>query len=730
MSHELRTPLNSLLILSKLLADNGQGNLSDKQVEFARNIHDAGTDLLALINEILDLAKIESGTMEVDVRNVPFAGLKEYVERNFGPVALQKGLKFDVELAPELPASLFTDPQRLQQVIRNLLSNAFKFTEEGSVLLRAAVASRGWNPDNDLLNKAESVIAFSISDTGIGIPDDKHRVIFEAFQQADGTTSRKYGGTGLGLSISREIASVLHGEIAVVSTPGQGSTFTLFLPRDYPYAAGTGQPPAYDAEQVFRSDRPEGRLAPSAGAIARLADSGSGSGRGHGSADANGNGENATGKASGSTDQVPANPFSTPSIAAAADDRSGIYPGDLVLLAIDDDANFRNIVAERARGAGFKVVTASEGESGLALARDLKPSAILLDIRLPGMNGWAVLDRLKHDPAVRHIPVHVLTVGDEGVHCALKQGARRFVQKTGDGAVIDELLADIRTFVTRTHRNLLIVEDDENQANSIVELIGDDDVSTTIARSGEEAIDALRAGHVDCVVLDLGLPGMTGFEFVDAVRKDPALAGTPIVIYTARDLTRAEQAQLQDAAEAIIIKDARSPERLLEETVLFLHRVENQLPPTKRKMLEQARLNDPALRGARVLIVDDDVRNVFALTAALEQRFGMRVTYADNGAEGIRALETAEHVDVILMDVMMPGMDGYETIRRIRQLPARGDVPIIALTAKAMKGDREKCLAAGASDYIAKPVDTDQLASLIRVWIGERKCDPEQAPTP
>jgi HAMP domain-containing protein/CheY-like chemotaxis protein/nitrogen-specific signal transduction histidine kinase len=719
MSHELRTPLNSLLILSKLLSQNPEGNLTPQQVDYAGTIYSAGSDLLALINEILDLAKIESGTMEVDVRNVPFAGLKEYVERNFGPVALQKNLKFDVELAPDLPTSMFTDPQRLQQVIRNLLSNAFKFTEEGSVSLRASVARGGWSPDNDLLNHAESVMAFSIADTGIGIPPDKHRVIFEAFQQADGTTSRKYGGTGLGLSISREIASVLHGEIAVHSTPGQGSTFTLYLPRDYRPSPRDSDVRYDEEEPVFRAPRLPGHKAAPARPVGRdTSDAGEGNGNGISHAPA-------------ASSTVPASPFANPAFAPAPDDRSGIKPGDFVLLTIDDDTSFRNILADRARAAGFKVVAATEGETGLALARDLKPSAIVLDIRLPGMNGWAVLDRLKHDPAVRHIPVHVLTAGDEGTHYALKQGARRFVQKTADAHALDDLVADIKAFLTRDRRTVLVVEDDVNQANSIVELIGADDVATTIVATGEEAIDALHAGPFDCVVLDIGLPGMNGFEFVDRVRNDPALAGTPIVVYTARDLSRTEQSKLRDAAEAVIIKDARSPERLLEETVLFLHRVENDLPPAKRKMLDQARLNDPVLVGARVLIVDDDVRNVFALTAALEQRFGMKVTYADNGAEGIRALETADHVDVILMDVMMPGMDGYETIRRMRQLPDRGATPIIALTAKAMKGDREKCLAAGASDYIAKPVDTDQLASLIRVWVGGRtpNPEPEQAAT-
>jgi CheY-like chemotaxis protein len=440
----------------------------------------------------------------------------------------------------------------------------------------------------------------------------------------------------------------------------------------------------------------------------------------------------AAGNGSGVTRPAPAShvPRSQPVRRAAPDDRAAIHPGDFVLLLIDDDPTFTSALMDRARAQGFKVVVATGGESGLALARDLKPHAITLDISLPGMNGWAVLDRLKHDPAVRHIPVHIVSITDEGLHCTLVQGARGYINKSATDSDIDAMLADLMAFVRIDRRSLLVVEDDDNQLNSIIELLGGDDVDTASARSAEEALEAMRSRRFDCVVLDLGLPEMNGAELLDRIRDDPSLAVVPVVVYTARDLTRAEKEHLHSLAEAVILKDASSPERLLEETGLFLHRDESKLAPAKRQMLEHARRNDPALVGTRVLIVDDDVRNVFALTAALEQRFGMNVLYADNGLDGIEMLRNNPRIDVVLMDVMMPGVDGYETMRRMHQLPGNEDIPIIAVTAKAMKGDREKCLAAGASDYIAKPVDTDQLASLIRVWVSEagrerRRCDPQ-----
>jgi signal transduction histidine kinase/CheY-like chemotaxis protein/HAMP domain-containing protein len=766
MSHELRTPLNSLLILSRLLSQNPEGNLTEQQVNYATTIHSAGSDLLALINEILDLAKIESGTMEVDVRNVSFDSLKEYVERNFRPLAEQKGLDLEVNVAEEVPEWMSTDPQRLQQVLRNLLSNAFKFTENGSVRLDMRVADGGWGAQQHALNAAERVIAFSVTDTGIGIPHEKHRVIFEAFQQADGTTSRKYGGTGLGLSISRELAALLQGEIRVDSTPGRGSTFTLYLPMRYvPLTPGgevaTDIAPGA-ADEATGSAADGSRRAAPRPAAKRASGNGGGVGRPVGTSGAkpweprqpeqtatpapatareqggtNGNGPHKKGRAGPDAprepEAPPARPAWPPSAlrATPADDRASVRPGDYVLLCIDDDPVFTSLLLERGRHHGFKVVIATGGESGLALARDLRPSAITLDINLPGMNGWAVLDRLKHDPGVRHIPVHIVSVTDDA-HCAMKQGARGYLRKTSSPDAMDGLMSDLINFVRRPRRSLLIVEDDQTQLQTLAELLGGDDVEALTATSAESALEQMRSRRFDCVVLDLGLPQMSGADLLDRVRDDPSLSNVPVVVYTARDLTRAERERLQPISEAIVVKDAGSPERLLEETAMYLHRDEAKLPPAKRQMIEQARRNDPALLGTKVLIIDDDVRNVFALTAALEQRFGMSVVYADNGADGVEMLRTSPRIDVVLMDIMMPGMDGYETIRRVRELPGQEAVPIIAVTAKAMKGDREKCLEAGASDYIAKPVDTDQLASLIRVWVGEpgrasRNCDPAEA---
>ena len=749
MSHELRTPLNSLLILSRLLSQNPGGNLTPQQVNYASTIHSAGSDLLALINEILDMAKIESGTMEVDVRGVTFDSVRDYVERNFRPLADQKGLALEVNVGGDLPGSISTDPQRLQQVLRNLLSNAFKFTDEGSVRLDISVAQGGWGAEQPALAAAEQVIAFAVTDTGIGIPAEKHRVIFEAFQQADGTTSRRYGGTGLGLTISRELAALLQGEIRVESEPGRGSTFTLYLPARYvPAAAGAAEQAADAGRPValrpvtrraagngaglrrvagakpWQSRAPDQPAAPGAVTARESEDNG----------DAPPRGGHAGHDAPRESD-TPRQGGRAPSLVrpAPADDRAAVRPGDAVLLVIDDDPVFTAMLLGRARSHGFKVVIATGGESGLALARDLRPGAIALDINLPGMNGWAVLDRLKHDPAVRHVPVHIVSVTDDA-HCAIKQGARGYLRKIASPEALDALLAELMQFLNRPRRSLLIVEDDSAQLDRLVELLGGDDVEAVTAANAEAALEAMRGRRFDCVVLDLGLPEMNGADLLDRVRGDPTLATVPVVIYTARDLTRSERERLRGVAEAIVVKDATSPERLLDETAMYLHRDESKLPPSKRRMIEQARRNDPALLGTKVLIIDDDVRNVFALTAALEQRFGMSVVYADNGADGVEMLRTSPRIDVVLMDIMMPGLDGYETIRRIRELPGQEMVPIIAVTAKAMKGDREKCLEAGASDYIAKPVDTDQLASLIRVWVGEpargnRKCDPEAVST-
>jgi CheY-like chemotaxis protein/signal transduction histidine kinase/CHASE3 domain sensor protein len=671
MSHELRTPLNSLLILAKLLSDNTEGNLTSKQVEYSRTIYSSGNDLLGLINDILDLAKIESGTMSIDMNLLQLTDLRAFLESTFKQTARDKQLNFIIELALELPTSIYTDTRRLQQVLRNLLSNAFKFTEKGEVRLRIEVAKQGWSQDQENLNNAQSVIAFSVSDTGIGIPPEKQKIIFEAFQQADGTTSRKYGGTGLGLSISREITRLLAGEIKLVSRLGEGSTFTLYLPQEE-RQGGEGD----------KGTRGEGELLL--------------------------NTQNLEPKTQNSELLLKHQTLIT-------DDRENIQEGDRILLIVEDDINFARILLDMAQEQDFKCLVAINGNTGLALAREFRPSAILLDICLPGIDGWAVLDRLKHDPDTRHIPVHIMTA-EEGKQRSLQQGAIAFLQKPIPNERISQALTKIKGFVERQVKNLLVVEDDENQRLSIGELIGNKDVITTAVGNGTQALEAIKSHHYDCVVLDLGLPDMTGFELIEQIKQLPNGETLPIIVYTARELTRAEETQLRRMAETIIIKDVRSPERLLDETALFLHRIQANLPAPKRLMLEELHSSDPILVGKKVLIIDDDVRNIFAITSLLE-RYEMQIMYAENGRDGIEVLQNNPDINLVLMDVMMPKMDGYETTSQIRQNNQFKNLPIIALTAKAMQGDREKCIEAGASDYITKPVDTEQLISLLRVWL-------------
>ncbi|MDZ7954835.1 HAMP domain-containing protein [Nostoc sp. DedQUE09] len=690
MSHELRTPLNSLLILAKLLTDNIERNLTDKQVEYSQTIYSAGTDLLALINDILDLAKIESGTMSIDMTQMPLAELGEQIERTFRQIAQSKGLGFTIEFTPELPNSIYTDVKRIQQVLKNLLSNAFKFTEHGEVRLRIAVAKLGWSNDNETLNRAQLVIAFSVSDTGIGIAPEKQKVIFEAFQQADGSTSRRYGGTGLGLSISREIARLFGGEIKLISQPGEGSTFTFYLPQ-------------LSAESRVLSAESRSTL-PTTSASLRDA-----------TRTLSTSPYSPLPTTSASLSTSPHSALSTQHSALINDDRTTIERGDRVLLIVEDDVNFARILLDMAQQQGFKVIAAQTGSTGLMLAQQFLPSAILLDIRLPEMDGWTVLDRLKHDPNTRHIPVHIMTV-EEGKQRGLQLGAIAYLQKPLTSETISEALTKIKGFVERQVKNLLVVEDDDTQRLSIVELIGNSDVSTTAVADGAAALEAIRTQHFDCLVLDLGLPDMTGFELIEQIKLLPHGKTLPIIVYTGREISKAQETELRRIAETIIIKDVRSPERLLDETALFLHRVQANLPAPKRQILEQLHSQDYLLTGKKALIVDDDMRNIFALTSMLE-RYQIQVLYAENGREGIAMLENTPDIDVVLMDVMMPEMDGYETTRTIRQNEQFKSLPIIALTAKAMQGDREKCIEAGASDYITKPVDTEQLLSLLRVWL-------------
>ncbi|MEG4875057.1 HAMP domain-containing protein, partial [Microcoleus sp. CZ3-B4] len=676
MSHELRTPLNSLLILARLLSDNPDGNLTSKQVEYTRTIYSAGTDLLELINDILDLAKIESGTMSVDIEQVLFGDLREHLDRTFRQIALDKKLSYQIELDAGLPKGIYTDAKRLQQVLKNLLSNAFKFTERGEVKLRVEVVREGWSLEVEALTSSATVLAFSVSDTGIGISDDKHRVIFEAFQQADGSTSRKYGGTGLGLSISREIANLLGGEIKLTSRAGEGSKFTLYLPQTY-------QESGIMNDRDSGTDNPTPQLPPGVSVTVPSPNF-----------------------------HLPIAPYPSVTI---SDDRENIESGDRILLIIEDDVNFARILVDMAQEQGFKALVALRSDIGLAMAREFKPTAIMLDLNLPVMDGWTVLDRLKHDASTRHIPVHIVSV-EEGRQRSLQLGAIAYLQKPVSHEALSKSLTDIKGFVDRPVKNLLVVEDDATQRLSIVDLIGNHDVSTTAVGSGAEALETLKSGHFDCIVLDLGLPDMTGFELIEQIKQEPNLKSLPIIIYTGKELTRTEETQLKRMAETIIIKDVRSPERLLDETALFLHRVQANLPEPKRQMLEQLYQTDSTLAGKKVLIVDDDVRNIFALTSMLERHL-MQIVFAENGREGIAQLQNTPDINIVLMDVMMPEMDGYETMEAIRKMPQFGSLPMIALTAKAMKGDREKCIEAGASDYITKPVDTEQLLSLLRVWL-------------
>jgi CheY-like chemotaxis protein/signal transduction histidine kinase/HAMP domain-containing protein len=699
MSHELRTPLNSLLILAKLLADNKDGNLTEKQVEFAQTILGAGTDLLNLINDVLDLSKVEAGKMEISPTAVYMKDVTAFVDRSFRPMADQKGLELNLVVDGGVPDSIYTDGQRLQQVLKNLLSNAFKFTERGGITLEIRQADKGRRFNNRTLDEAKAVIAFAVKDTGIGIARDKQQLIFEAFQQEDGTTSRKFGGTGLGLSISREITRLLGGEIRVESTQGEGSIFTLFLPDSWPgdpsAGKGGGEQPAparsLSPARAPRQPRPgERRPAPQPPRDTQ----------------ADEEQPRAEERRQGPRD---------PEEVGIRDDRASIEPGDRSVLIVENDVTFARILLDMARERGFKALVALDGETGLELVRDYRPDAVTLDIDLPGIDGWTVLDRLKHAPETRHIPVHIVS-GVGARQRGLRQGAFSYLEKPVSQEALDAAFGKIGDFLSDGVKRLLVVEDDERQRESIIELVGDEDVEITAVGTAADALERLRTTRFDCMVLDLGLGGEDGFQLLEEVKRTPEMQEIPIIIYTGKELSQQEETQLRRYAETIIVKDAKSPERLLDETALFLHRVESNLPDTKRRMLEQLHQSDSAFAGKKVLVVDDDVRNIFSLTSVLEGQ-GMEVVFAENGRAAIETLKANPDVDIVLMDVMMPEMDGYETTQAIRQMEEFHELPIISLTAKAMKGDREKSIASGASDYITKPVDTDQLLSLMRVWL-------------
>jgi len=668
MSHELRTPLNSILILGEQLAENTVGNLNNKQVEFARSIHSAGSDLLNLINDILDLSKIESGTVSVEAEAISFESFRESVERSFRHIAENKNVPFNVEFDTNLPREFTSDFKRLQQIIKNLLSNAFKFTSRGHVTMHVRAAEAGWSPDHPILSHTRPVLAMDIEDTGIGIAPEKQRLIFEAFQQADAGTARKYGGTGLGLAISRELAALLGGEIRLSSVPGEGSTFTLFLPLHYKGAA------------------PELEII--------------------------------TGRETDSHPRARSATFTVLPVAREEripDDREHIETGDPILLIVDDDPHYARVLLGLARERGFKGIVAMRGHQALLLARQFNPTAITLDVFLPDMLGWTVLNNLKLDPITRHIPVQIITVEEEQQH-GLSHGAFAYLVKP---ATTDELkiaLDRIKGFSVPRTKRLLVIEDNALESQSIIELLGSSDIEITTASTGTDAFQMMLDRPFDCCVLDLRLPDMTGFELLEKIHSETALRHVPVVVFTGKELSGEEERRLKTVAKSIVLKDVQSPERLLDETSLFLHRVVTNLPEQKQRMLERLHNSNEALRGRKVLIVDDDARNIFALSIVLENR-EMEVLSASNGRQAIETIRETDDLSVVLMDIMMPEMDGYETMREIRKIPEFRTLPIVALTAKAMKGDREKCLEAGASDYIAKPVNSDELLSLLRVWL-------------
>ena len=667
MSHELRTPLNSILVLGQQLTDNPDGNLTPKQVEFARTIHGAGTDLLNLISDILDLSKIESGTVSVEAEEVFFASLLDMIGRPFRHEAEHRRLTFEIHTDPALTRSMVTDSKRLQQVLKNLLSNAFKFTEHGGVRLTVSVSTGGWTVEHPVLGRTASVVAFEVADTGIGIPPEKQRIIFEAFQQADAGTSRKYGGTGLGLAISRELASLLGGEIQLRSAVRVGSTFTLFLPHTY---VGPSTGTSMLERQTSSPAKPLHLTAASA------------------------------------AEQVPEQ---------VPDDRNDLQQDDAILLIVEDDPHYARVLCDLSRDKGFKVLVAGRGSEALALAREFHPSAISLDVFLPDMVGWTVLNHLKQDPNTRHIPVQMLTMDEDRRH-GLSRGAFAFVTKPTTPEGLETAFARIKEYSAPRLKRLLIVEDNPAEQLSIRELLGYDDIQVSVAASGTEALAAITEQPFDCMVLDLRLPDMSGFEVLERVRDTPSLNDLPVVVFTGKDLSSEEDARLHTLARSVVVKGVESPERLLDETALFLHRVVAHLPPEKQRMLERLHRSDDALVGKKVLVVDDDVRNIFALSSVLERR-GMVVVTAGTGREAITVLESTPSIAIVLMDIMMPEMDGYETMQVVRQNPSFRRLPIIALTAKAMKGDREKCLEAGASEYLAKPVNTEQLLSALRMWL-------------
>ena len=689
MSHELRTPLNSILVLSQILGNNRNGNLTEKQIKSATTIHSSGKSLLSLINEVLDLSKVEAGKLELNIENMRISDFISELKETFIPLTKEKGLEFKISIEEGLPKTIETDSQRVQQIVRNLISNALKFTSEGSI---SVILMRPTNKaffKNGILNENNSIV-ISVVDTGIGIPKNKQSLIFEAFKQADGTTSRQFGGTGLGLTISKNFAHLLGGELHLQSKENEGTRFCLIIPLSYSqYEKSSGKIANVTYTEV-EEETNEVSVAS----------------------------ENST------TTEIPKPikpdrekqiPVPSKSQDNVKDDRTNINKDDIFILIIEDDIDFSQILYDLAHERNFKCMIARNGETGLHYADYYKPNAIILDIGLPGISGWEVMDRLKENPQTRHIPVHFMSGADKSLE-AMKKGAVGFLTKPVSLEEINKAYEKINDIISKPLKKLLVVEDDEAMRMGIVELIEESDVAITPVESGQQALSLLKSESFDCIILDLGLGDMTGFDLLKKIGKKGKASKIPVIIYTGKDLTRNEEKKLQEYSDRIIIKGIKSPDRLLAETTLFLHRVEAELAEDKQKILKGVHSKDDIMKDKKVLIVDDDMRNVFALTSLLEER-GLEIVVGMNGKEALLRLEEHSDINLVLMDIMMPEMDGYEAMKEIRKQRKFSKLPMIALTAKAMQGDRDKCISSGANDYLTKPVDTERLLSVLRVWL-------------
>ena len=671
MSHELRTPLNSILILARILKENKQANLSEEQIKYAGVIHNAGSDLLTLINDILDLSKIESGNVDLIIEKIKPSSIKNQIESLFSELAKQKNINFDFKIADNIPATISTDQVRLEQVLKNLLSNAFKFTSaKGNVSVEVGLAEKNQIKNSKLL-AAENAnpIYFSVTDSGIGIPADKQQIIFEAFQQEDGSTSRKYGGTGLGLSISRELASLLGGEIQLKSEVGVGSTFTLFIPQELNTAA-TPKETEYETIGSFSERETEAPL------IARET-------------------------------MLP-----------------NYKPeGGNKLLIVEDDENFAEILKAYAIEKGFEPILAHSGDKGLELAISELPNAIVLDVMLPVMDGWSILKQLKANPATQHIPIHMMSAGDEKASKAKKEGAIGFLKKPVEKDKLDHAFELLSNQYKYEFNNVLVIEDQVLQSNELTEQLIKKGAKVSQAYTGNEAKQMLEDGVFDCIILDLKLPDISGFDLLDEIKSNPDTKDIPVIINTAMELNKEKMAHIMRYSQAMVLKNNKSNDRLLDEVSLFMNKlktdspVRTETPKAAKAPANYASTIEKALENKTILVTDDDMRNIFALSSAL-QDYKINVLIANNGVEALEKLAEHNEIDLVLMDIMMPEMDGYEAMRKIREQRQFANLPIIALTAKAMKNDREKCIEAGASDYISKPVDIDKLLSMLRVWLS------------